>query len=199
MAVHRIIEAHAARYGDSAAISDQRITLSYRELNQRANVVARHLMSHGFRRGGLATVCLPRSAETAIVLLGILKAGGTYTLIDPEFDTTDWPDGVSFVEKSDGDEVRYRNVDMTPALRQPALSSANLPVVARASDLACVIPDRDGSPLVLVPHATIMSLQERVVPPLAEWSGEAGALDLWAALMNGATVMLTGSELRSAA
>jgi hypothetical protein len=65
--------------------------------------------------------------------------------------------------------------------------------------LACVIPDRDGSPLVLVPHATIMSLQERAVPPLAEWSGEAGALDLWAALMNGATVMLTGSELRSAA
>ena len=199
MAVHRIIEARAARYGDSTAISDQRITLSYRELNQRANVVARHLMGHGFRRGGIATVCLPRSAETAIVLLGILKAGGTYVLIDPEFDTVEWPSGVSFVEKSDGEEVRYRNVDVTPALRQPALSSANLPVVARAGDLACVIPDRDGSPLVLVPHATIMSLQQRTVPPLAEWSGEAGALDLWAALMNGATVMLTGSELRSAA
>src|ERR1051325_2068190 len=199
MAGHPISEAHAARYGDSAAISDQRITLSYRELNQRANGVARHLMSHGFRRGGLATVCLPRSADTAIVLLGILKAGGTYTLIDPEFDSTDWPDGVSFVEKSDGDEVRYRKVDMTPALRQPALSSANLPVVARASDLACVIPDRDGSPLVLVPHATIMSLQERAVPPLAEWSGEAGALDLWAGLLNGATVTLSDRGLRSAA
>src|ERR1044071_3202084 len=96
MAVHRIIEAHAARYGDSAAISDQRITLSYRELNQRANVVARHLMSHGFRRGGLATVRLPRSAETAIVLLGILKAGGTYALVDAD-GTPDarWPRGVS--------------------------------------------------------------------------------------------------------
>jgi hypothetical protein len=45
-----------------------------------------------------------------------------------------------------------------------------------------------------------MSLQERVgYPPLAEWSGEAGALDRWRTLMNGATVMLTGSELRSAA
>ena len=200
MAVHRIIEARAARYGDSTAISDPRITLSYRELNQRANVVARHLMGHGFKRGGLATVCLPRSAETAIVLLGILKAGGTYSLIDADLETTDWPRGVSFVEKSDGDEVCYRTVDVTPALREPALSSPNLPIVARASDLACVIADRDGSPLVLVPHATIMSLQERVVPPLAEWSGEAGALDLWAALINGATVTLTGgSELRSAA
>jgi AMP-binding enzyme len=199
MAVHRIIEAHAARYGDSPAISDPQITLSYRELNQRANVIARHLIANGFKRGGLATVCLPRSAETAIVLLGILKAGGTYALVDPECGTGQWPHGVSFTEKSEGDEVCYRTVDITPALRQQVLSSANLPVVARASDVACVIPDRHGSPLVLVPHATIMSLQERAVPPLAEWSGEAGALDLWAALMNGATVLLTDSELRSAA
>src|ERR1051325_11859224 len=127
MAVHRIIEARAARYGDCTAISDQQITLSYRELNQRANVVARHLMDHGFRRGGVATVCLPRSAETATVLLGILKAGGTYVLIDPQFDTAGWPNGVSIVEKSEGDEVRYRAVDIAPALRQPSLSlsSAN--------------------------------------------------------------------------
>jgi hypothetical protein len=199
MAVHRIIEARAARYGDSPAISDPRNTLSYRELNQRANVIARHLMAHGFKRGRLATVCLPRSADTAIVLLGVLKAGGTYTLLDPALAAGQWAYGVSFAEKSEGDEMRYRTVDIAPALRQPALSSPNLPIVARESDVACVIPDRDGSPLVAVPHATIMSLQQRPVPPLAEWSGEAGALDLWAALMNGATVMLTDSELRSAA
>lgn len=199
MAVHRIIEARAARYGDSPAISDQRITLSYRELNQRANVVARHLMAHGFKRGGVATVCLPRSAETAVVLLGILKAGGTYVLVDPDSDGGQWPHGVSFTEKNEINEVRYRTVDIASALRQQVLSSANLPVVSRANDVACVIPDRDGSPLMLVPHATIMSLQDRAVPPLAEWSGEAGALDLWAALMNGSTVMLSGSELRSAA
>src|SRR5205814_425163 len=43
MAVHRIIEANAAKYGDAPAISDQQVTLSYRELNLRANAVARHL------------------------------------------------------------------------------------------------------------------------------------------------------------
>jgi non-ribosomal peptide synthetase component F len=199
MAVHRIIETRAARYGDSPAISDRQMTLSYRELNQRANIVARHLIGHGFRRGTVATVCLPRSAETAIVLLGILKAGGTYALIDPEVDSGRWPHGLSFAAKLDGDEVRHRTVDITPALGQGPLSSANLPVVSRENDVACVIADRDGSALVLVPHATIMSLQQRAVPLLAEWSGEAGALDLWAALMNGATVAITGSELRSAA
>ena len=199
MAIHRIIEANASRYGDSPAISDRHITLSYRELNQRANVVGRQLIAQGFRRGDVATVCLPRSAETAIVLLGILKAGGTYVLIDSDSEDTQWPRGVSFAEKNEGDEVRFRTVDVEPAVTQTPQSFANLPIVARESDVACVIPDRDGSPLMLVPHATIMSLQRRTVPPVAEWSGEAGALDLWAGLMNGATVMLSDPELRSAA
>ena len=199
MAVHRIIEANASTYGDSPAISDQHVTLSYRELNQRANVVARHLIAHGFRRGGVATVCLPRAAQTAIVLLGILKAGGTYVLVDSDFEDHQWPRGVSFADKNEGDEVRFRMVDLAPALQPTLQSTANLPIVSRESDVACVIPDRDGSPLMLVPHATIMSLQRRAASPLAEWSGEAGALDLWAGLMNGATVMLSDPALRSAA
>ncbi len=199
MAVHRIIESNAARYGDAPAISDQQITLSYRELNQRANAVARHLIARGFRRGAVATICLPRSAETAIVLLGILKAGGTYVLIDAESADSQWPRGVSFADKTEGDEVRYRTVDIAPALEQSPRSFANLPIVARESDVACVISDRDGSPPLLVRHSTIMLLQGRAVAPFAEWSGEAGALDLWAGLMSGATVTLSGPELRSAA
>jgi hypothetical protein len=199
MAVHRIIEAHAAKSGDVLAIADAHITLSYRELNQRANAVARHLMAHGFRRGGIATVCLPRSAETAVVLLGVLKAGGTYVLLEGGAASSPWPRGVSFAEKAEGDEVRYRTVDIGPALQERPQSCANLPVVARESDVACVIPDRDGSPMLLVPHATIMSLQHRAAPPLAEWSGEAGALDLWVGLMRGATVTLNAPALRSAA
>src|SRR5438552_2117516 len=199
MAVHRVIEANAAKYGDAPAISDQQITLSYRELNLRANAVARHLIAKGFRRSGLANVCLPRSAETAIVLLGVLKAGGTYVLIDCDTADAQWPRGVSFADKTEGDEIRYRTVDVAPALAKSPQSSANLPIVARESDVACVIPDHDGTPVLLVPHATILSLQRRAAPRFAEWSGEAGALDLWAGLMSGATVMLSGPELRSAA
>ena len=199
MAVHRIIEANAARYGDAPAISDQQITLSYRELNQRANVLARHLIAQGFRRGAVATVSLPRSAETAIVLLGILKAGGTYAFMDDDSEPNQWPRGVSLVEKAEGTEVRYRTVCVAASRQRTPESSANLPILARGSDVACVIPDRDGSPLVLVPHATIVSLQQRATPQRATWSREAGALDLWTGLMNGATVTLSDPELRSAA
>ena len=199
MAVHRIIEANAAQHGDAAAIMGAGITLSYRELNQRANAMARHLLAQGFRRGGIATVCLPYNAETAVVLLGILKAGGSYVCMNPATVATDWPRGVSFAEKVDGDEIRYRVVDLAPALERVPQSSANLPIVTRGTDLACVIADNNGEPLVLVPHATIMSLKDGAAPRFAEWSGDSGALDLWAALMGGATVTLTDAALRSAA
>lgn len=199
MAVHRIIEAHAARCGEAPAIADATITLSYRELNQRANAVARYLIDQGFRRGMLAVVSMRRTSETATVLLGILKAGGRYALLDRDAADSQWPRGVSFEESVEGDEVRYRTVDVSRALTRMPQSSANLPVLSRASDVACVIPDKDGSPMLLVPHATILSLQRQDAPRFAEWTGEAGALDLWAALMSGATVTLNGPALRSAA
>jgi arthrofactin-type cyclic lipopeptide synthetase B len=200
MAVHRIIEANAAQRGDTTAIADAHITLSYRQLNQRANGLARHLLAQGFRRGAIATVCLPRNAETAIVLLGILKAGGTYVLLDPATAPPQWPRGVSFAEKIGGSEIRYRLLDVEAVHEYaPRSSAANLPIVARSTDVACVIADRDGQPTLLVPHATIMSLQRRAAPEVTEWSADAGALDLWAALMSGATVTLTGAALRPAA
>jgi non-ribosomal peptide synthetase component F len=199
MAVHRIIEANAAQHGDVPAITGAGITLSYRELNQRANAMARHLVAQGFRRGSIATICLSYDAETAVVLLGVLKAGGTYVMMNPATAPTEWPRGVSFAEKVEGDEVRYRIVDIAPALQRAPQSSANLPIVVRGTDLACVIADGNGEPLMLVPHATIMSLKHGSAPRFAEWSGEAGALDLWAALMSGATVTLIDAVFRSAA
>ena len=200
MAVHRIIEQRAATQGNLTAISAARESLTYRELNQRANAAARHLIANGFRRGSLATVRLPRSPETAVVLLGILKAGGTYALIDDERGGNEsGPPGVSFAEKVDGDERRLLAVDMTGALQRPAQSCANLPILTRGSDVACVLPDRDGAPAVLVPHETITSLQNRPVFRFAQWTGESGALDLWIALMTGATVTLGSESLQSAA
>ena len=199
MAVHRIIEANATKNGDMPALMDAGLTLSYKELNQRANAMARSLLAQGFRRGGVATVCLPCETNTAVVLLAVLKAGGTYVLLDPATAPPRWPRGVYFADKADADEVRYRMVDIASALAPAHQSSANLPVVARLNDVACVIADADGEPRLLVPHATIMALKREAAPRFVEWSAETGALDLWAALMSGATVKLSGAALRSAA
>lgn len=199
MAVHRIIEQRAATHGDVTAISADGESLTYRELNRRANAAARHLMANGFRRGSLATVRLPRSPETAVVLLGVLKAGGTYALIDDDREGESWPPGVSFSDKMDGDERRFLAIDMTGAPPHPAQSCANLPILTRASDVACMLPGRDGESLVLVPHETITSLQNLPVFRFVQWAGEPGALDLWMALMTGATVTLGNESLESAA
>ena len=200
MAVHRVIETRAAVHGDAIAFAGNGLALSYRELNQRANAVARHLMAAGFKRGQLATVRMLRSAESAMVLLGILKAGGMFVFIDEERDADiAWPRGVSFAETVQADEVRYRTIDLSSVFERPAASSANLPIVSRGSDIACVIPDRDGTPLVLVPHSTILALKDKPVPRFAEWSGETGALDLWMALMDGATVTVASRALETAA
>jgi non-ribosomal peptide synthetase component F len=199
MAIHRIIEQRAATQGDLAAISDTGVSLSYRELNRRANCVARHLIAHGFRRGALATLRLPRSLETAIVLLGVLKAGGAYLLIDDEEGVRmGWPAGVSFSQKAQGsqgdaEEVRYLAIDVTAALTHPASSCANLPILTRGSDVACVLPASDDAPAVLVPHETIAALQIDPASRFVPWTGEPGALDLWIALMTGATATLGGS------
>ena len=198
MTVHRIIEEQASRDGDRVAIADADVTLSYRQLNQRANAFARYLVASGFRRGSLATVRLERSPDAAIVLLGILKAGGKYSLIDDDGAPSEWPGGVCFQIGTTDEECRQQ-IDVSSALALPAGSVANLPILARGEDIACVLQGGNGSPQVLVPHATIASLQLKPAPRIVTWTGEPGALDLWMALMTGATVALDGHLFESAA
>ena len=61
------------------------VTLSYRELNTRANQLAHHLQSLGVGPNGLVALCAERSVELVVGLLGILKAGGVYVPLDPAY------------------------------------------------------------------------------------------------------------------
>ena len=196
-AIHRVIEQQAATRSDAAAYVDEQRTLTYRELNARANAVARALIASGFKRGALAAVRMQPSADLVITLLGVLKAGGAYMRTHP--DDASWPRGVSIVDARGHAEGRCVAVNVTQVLAEELRPSPNLPILTRGSDVACVLRDHDGTPALLVPHATIASLPQRQVPSSVEWSGESGALDLWVALMSGATVTLRDAPVTVAA
>lgn len=196
-AIHRVIEQQAAsRGGDIAIVSgDRRIT--YRELNQGANALARRLMAHGFRRGAHASVCMSHGADLAIVLLAVLKSGGSYTWTG---EPVGEPAGISIQVGCDRAEDCYLYVDASALLRSAlGAASPNLPVVTRGSDVACVLSDLDGNRVIHVPHDALTALRDTDSAAPAPWAGEPGALDLWVALMTGRTVVVEGKRLEEAA
>jgi amino acid adenylation domain-containing protein len=79
----QLFEQQAAAHPDATALICGERQLSYRELNQRANQVAHHLRKRGIGPDMLAAVCLDRSPELVIALLGVWKAGGAYVPLDP--------------------------------------------------------------------------------------------------------------------
>jgi amino acid adenylation domain-containing protein/non-ribosomal peptide synthase protein (TIGR01720 family) len=81
--IHRLFEAQVEKTPDRTAITFRDTRLSYRELNRRADRLASFLRQAGVGPETLVAVCVERSLEMVIALLGILKAGGAYLPLDP--------------------------------------------------------------------------------------------------------------------
>jgi non-ribosomal peptide synthetase component F len=198
--IHRCIEQQAATRAADIAIVEQSRSLSYRELNQAANVVARRLIALGFRRGSHAWVRMPHGTDLALVLFAVLKAGGSYTWLDPARANRDFPEGISIAAGHTATENRYLSLDPAHLLEHVGgATSPNLPVITRASDIACVLRDDAGRPVILVPHEALTSLRHAYVSEPAAWTGEPGALDLWLALLTGRTAVVEAKRLDAAA
>ncbi|WP_420372376.1 non-ribosomal peptide synthetase [Microcystis aeruginosa] len=83
--LHQLFEEQVKRTPEAVAVvySDQQLT--YNELNCRANQLAHYLQSLGVKPDQLVGICLERSLDMIVGLLGILKAGGAYVPLDPEY------------------------------------------------------------------------------------------------------------------
>ncbi len=83
--IHSLFEAQVARTPDAVAVRDDAETLTFAELNARANRIAHGLRGRGVRHGDVVGVFLPRAAETVAALLGVMKAGAAYLPLDPAY------------------------------------------------------------------------------------------------------------------
>ncbi|MFF7279700.1 non-ribosomal peptide synthase/polyketide synthase [Streptomyces griseorubiginosus] len=81
--VHELFEEQVARTPDADAVTSGEVTLSYAELNGRANRIARVLRARGVGPETLVGLCLERGADLLPALLGVLKSGAAYVPLDP--------------------------------------------------------------------------------------------------------------------
>ncbi|BAY48981.1 nonribosomal protein synthetase [Scytonema sp. HK-05] len=85
LCIHQLFEQQVERTPDAVALVFENQQLTYRELNNRANQLTHYLQHLGVKPDILVGICIERSLEMVIGLLGILKAGGAYLPLDPAY------------------------------------------------------------------------------------------------------------------
>ncbi|PYV69596.1 MAG: amino acid adenylation protein [Acidobacteria bacterium] len=113
--VHRLFEDQAERRTQSvaAAFEDQRFT--YQELNCRSNQLARYLRKRGVGPDVLVGLCVERSLDMVVGLLGILKAGGAYVPLDPAYPK----DRIAYIMEDARAPVLLTQQKLLPGLPRP--------------------------------------------------------------------------------
>jgi non-ribosomal peptide synthetase component F len=183
--IHRLVEQQAVARGDADAIVGGACAISYRALNARANMAARHFIASGLRRGGHALVAL-EGADLAVALLAVLKAGASYTWVSRVSNPRVAEVAIQ-VERVNAPE-QYLPLAL-PQDDVTAQTSANLPVLTRGADIACLLDPFSAAPTPIA-HASIVALRSHPLATIREAHGEAVVLQMWMALMAGATLTL---------
>ncbi|MGW0366578.1 amino acid adenylation domain-containing protein [Streptomyces sp. NPDC002990] len=83
--VHGLVAERALASPDAVAVSFQGVSLTYRELEERANALAHRLASSGAGPGGLVALSVERGLHMVVGLLGIMKSGAAYVPLDPAY------------------------------------------------------------------------------------------------------------------
>jgi amino acid adenylation domain-containing protein len=123
--IHQLFEEQVDRNGDAVAVVYQGESLTYAALNERANRLASYLRQRGIVPDTLVGICMERSLELIVGLLGILKAGGAYLPLDPSYPA---------------ERLSYMLADAAPGL---VLTQARLQSVLPRSPAAVVALDSD--------------------------------------------------------
>ncbi|MBN8229301.1 amino acid adenylation domain-containing protein [Corallococcus macrosporus] len=212
-----LFESHARDTPDAVAVHSEGGGVSYDALNRRANRLARRLQALGVGPDQPVGIRVDRTPETLVGLLGILKAGGAYLPLDP----SQPPERLAAMVEDSGmrvlvgrreavQDLRFQgHVVEAPAPEEPPeeLDAVNVKGGAGPDSLAYVLytSGSTGTPKgVCIPHRGVMRLvldagfmgfrrEDRVLQG-ASYAFDASTLEVWGALLNGATLCLVSRE-----
>ncbi|MFF8911090.1 amino acid adenylation domain-containing protein [Streptomyces olivaceoviridis] len=216
--MQKLFECWARRRPDAAAVIQGTREISYRDLNRLANGLAGRLADVGVGRGVTVGVCMPRSPEMLVVLLGVLKSGGTFLPLDHE-----WPDerlrhvvtdaGCHVLIGDRSGEIARRvesaaeNQFLALDAGPPAACDVDPPCTTTAESIACVYytSGSTGRPkgvpilhrgLNRLPYITAlgpMNEHSRILQ-LGSLTFDMAASEIWGALLGGGTLVMYPAE-----
>ncbi|WP_292804315.1 non-ribosomal peptide synthetase [Nostoc sp. NMS7] len=220
--IYQLFEEQVQRTPDAVAVVFEDQQLTYHQLNCRANQLAHYLKSLGVGADLLVGICVERSIEMVVGLLGILKAGGAYVPLDPEYPTErlrfmleDAQVPVLLTQQRLVDRLTQHQAQLvcldTDWQMISQLSQDNLITEAQATNLAYVIytSGSTGQPKgVLIAHQGLLNLvfwHNRAfnitsldkATQLAKTAFDAAVWELWPYLTAGASIYLVKSQLLS--
>ena len=134
--LHALVEAQAARTPDAVAVAFEGRELKYAELDRRASHLARWLRGRGIRAERLVGVCVERSMELVVALLGVLKAGAAYVPLDPGYP----PERLAFMLRDSGATLLLTQRSLVDLFDDtqvtPICLDRDWPAIERADDTA---------------------------------------------------------------
>ncbi|WP_370901617.1 amino acid adenylation domain-containing protein, partial [Chryseobacterium gossypii] len=221
--IHQGIEYQAAKTPDATALVYNDVTLSYRELNERSNRLAHHLIrEYQLQPDNLVPLCLERSADMLIAILAVLKAGAAYVPMDPSYpadrighileDT-----GAKLVIAQESTAEKLQNIEVI-AIDEAAFKAkletevTDNPVTeVHSGNLAYVIYTSGTTGLpkgVMIEHKGVMNLIDAMkeahqlekyqnVGVYSNYVFDAFVYEIFPSLCNGNTLWLYSNELRT--
>src|SRR6185295_7087094 len=220
--IHTLVEEQAARTPDATAVEAVGRALTYRELNERAAILARRLRRLGVGLESIVGLCVERSPEMVVGMLGVLKAGGIYLPLDPAYPR----ERLAFMLTDSGARVLLTQESLTGSLptggrevvlldgADPAAGGeepgpAVSPLAANGAYLIYTSGSTGRPKAVLVPHAALVNYVrdagddagigagDRVLQ-FASMSFDTSAEEIYPCLTRGATLVLRDDAMAGA-
>ena len=214
--IHELFEAQAQRSPEAVALRFGGREVTYRALNSRANQLAHRLRGCGVTCGVRVGLCLDRSIEMVIGLLGILKAGGSYVPIDRAYPAqrvdlmlkdSNCPvlvTDAAWSSRQAPESTARRVIRLDPELSALAGQSEEDPQAGAGPTSPAYVMYTSGSTGapkgVVVPHRAVVRLvrhtnylafaEKLVFLQLAPVSFDASTFEIWGALLNGARLVI---------